>query len=204
MRLPRVGHGDTMPLHGNTVGVWSCQTLFGNSSPIICQRACVNRRIMLETNYEKIIALLDEAKVNYIIHEHEAIRTVAQVVEKLPHLAPIMVKTIAFSLKDGRIVLVAIHGKDRIDYRKVAKAVGTNRRNVRSMSPEKVLAELGYEVGSVGPFILQENVFILIDDYVSQMSAINCGSGKTTATLELSFNDLQQIAQASVHALAKE
>ena len=159
---------------------------------------------MSAANYETIIALLDAADVTYQTHEHEAIRTVDEVVEKLPHLAPIMVKTIAFSLKDGRIVLVAIHGKDRIDYRKVAKAVGTNRRNVRSMSPEEVLAELGYEVGSVGPFALQENVFVLIDAHVAQMPTLNCGSGKTTATLELSFTDLQRVTNGRVLSLAKE
>ena len=158
---------------------------------------------MTTTNYDKIIQLLEEATVPYTIHEHEAIRTVDEVVDKLPHLAPIMVKTIAFALKDGRIILVAIHGKDRIDYRKVAKAVGTNRRNVRSMSPDDVLATLGYKVGSVGPFILQENVFLLIDEHVAQMPTLNCGSGKTTATLELSFTDLQRVTDGQVLSLAR-
>lgn len=161
-------------------------------------------KIMSETNYDRIIALLDAAAVPYKIHEHEAIRTVDEVEERLPHLAPIMVKTIAFSLKDGRIVLVAIHGQDRIDYRKIAKAVSTNRRNVRSMSPEEVLAELGYEVGSVGPFALQDNVLILIDEHVAQMPTFNCGSGKTTATLELSFAGLQRVTGGQVLSLAKD
>ena len=159
---------------------------------------------MTSTNYDKIIQLLDDAKIQYIVHEHEAIRTVDEVVDKLPHLAAIMVKTIAFVLKDGRIILVAIHGKDRIDYRKVAKAVGTNRRNVRSMSPDDVLATLGYKVGSVGPFILQENVSLLIDEHVAQMPTLNCGSGKTTATLELSFTDLQRVTNGQVLSLARE
>lgn len=159
---------------------------------------------MSEANYDTIIALLEAADIPYKVHEHEAIRTVDEVEERLPHLAPIMVKTIAFALKDGRILLVAIHGKDRIDYRKVAKAVGTNRRNLRSMAPEDVLAELGYEVGSVGPFALQENVFVLIDEHVAQMPTLNCGSGKTTATLELSFASLQQATNAQVLSLAKE
>jgi Cys-tRNA(Pro)/Cys-tRNA(Cys) deacylase len=159
---------------------------------------------MSAANYDKIIALLQAAAIPYKIHEHEAIRTVEEVEERLPHLAPIMVKTIAFALKDGRIALVAIHGKDRIDYRKVAQAVGTNRRNVRSMSPEEVLAELGYEVGSVGPFALQENVFVLIDAHVAQMPTLNCGSGKTMATLELSFAGLQRVTNAQVLSLAKE
>lgn len=159
---------------------------------------------MTSSNYDKIIQLLDNANVQYVVHEHKAIRTVDEVVEKLPHLAPIMVKTIAFSLKDGRIILVAIHGKDRIDYRKVAKAVGTNRRNVRSMSPEDVFATLGYKVGSVGPFVVQENVSVLIDAHVAQMPTLNCGSGKTTATLELAFTDLQRVTNGEVLSLAKE
>ena len=158
---------------------------------------------MSEANYDAIIALLDAAAVPYKIHEHEAIRTVDDAKEKLPHLAPIMVKTIAFALKDGRIVLAAIHGQDRIDYRKVAQAVGTNRRNVRSMSPEEVLTELGYEVGSVGPFALQDNVLILIDKHVAQMPTLNCGSGKTTVTLELSFVSLHQVTGGQVLSLAK-
>ncbi|VAW33730.1 hypothetical protein MNBD_CHLOROFLEXI01-1533 [hydrothermal vent metagenome] len=75
--------------------------------------------------YEKILRLLKNYNVVYMLHEHEPVRTVADVEDKLPFLLDKMLKTVAFRLKDGRTVLAGLRGHDRIDYRKLAAAAKT-------------------------------------------------------------------------------
>ena len=128
--------------------------------------------------YEKILTLLKNQSVSYTLHKHDPVHTVAEVEAKLPFLLDKMLKTIAFRLKDGRFVLAGLRGHDRIDYRKLAAALGINRRAVASMSPQAVKAELGFEVGGVGPFALQPNVVVLFDKQLATLNTVYCGSGK--------------------------
>lgn len=153
--------------------------------------------------YAQIIELLDKQQLPYKLHEHEAITTVQDVEEKLPFLVDKMLKTIAFKMRNGRYVLTGLRGHDRLDYRKLAQALGTNRRNVTSLSPTAVEAELGFEVGGVGPFALREDVWLFFDDSLPGQDVVYFGSGKNTITIEMTFEDLLRVSDGRVVPLAK-
>jgi Cys-tRNA(Pro)/Cys-tRNA(Cys) deacylase len=153
--------------------------------------------------YDQIMGLLDTHSVAYELHDHEPVRTVAEVEAKLPFLLDKMLKTVAFRLKDGRTVLAGLRGHDRIDYRQLAAHFGVNRRAVASMSPEAVEAELGFEVGGVGPFALQPNVFVLLDEHLAELGTVYCGSGKNTVTLAIDFADLLRVNGGELMNLAR-
>ena len=153
--------------------------------------------------YEQILSLLDNHGVAYERHEHEPVQTVAEVEAKLPFLLDKMLKTVAFRVKDGRLILAGLRGHDRIDYRQLAAYCGVNRRAVASMSPEAVEAELGFEVGGVGPFALQPNVHVLLDEQLAEMSTVYCGSGRNTATLAINFADLLRVCGGELVRLAR-
>ncbi len=153
--------------------------------------------------YEEILQLLKRHGVVYQLHEHEPVHTVAEVEAKLSFLLDKMLKTVAFRLKDGRFVLAGLRGHDRIDYRKLAAALGINRRAVASMSPQAVEAELGFEVGGVGPFPLQPNVVILLDEQLTALDTVYCGSGKNNLTLAIGFADLHRVSGGQLVELAK-
>ncbi|MCP4422753.1 MAG: YbaK/EbsC family protein [Chloroflexi bacterium] len=153
--------------------------------------------------FENILILLKNHAVDYKLHEHEPVRTVAEVEAKLPFLLDKMLKTIAFRVKDGRFVLAGLRGHDRIDYRKLAAALGVNRRAVASMSPQAVKAELGFEVGGVGPFALQPNVTVLLDTQLAALGIVYCGSGKNSITFAIEFTDLLRVSGGQVVGLAK-
>lgn len=153
------------------------------------------------TVYEQILQLLDEQGVAYRLYEHEPVRTVAEVEEKLPLLLDRMLKTIAFRLRDGRYVLAGLRGHDRLSYPLLARALGVNRRDVTSLSPEAVAAELGFAVGGVGPFALREDVLVLFDGRLLDMGTVYCGSGLSTVTLAVDFADLQRITAGRVVTL---
>jgi Cys-tRNA(Pro)/Cys-tRNA(Cys) deacylase len=156
------------------------------------------------TIYDEVMQCLNAAGVAYALHRHEAVQTVADVEEKLPHLTARMLKTIAFRLRNGRYVLVGLRGYDRIDYRKLARELGINRRDVATLSPLEVAAELGFEVGGVGPFALRPDVLLLFDRRLSQMQTVFCGSGCNTETVEIVFADLLAVSHGRMADLAKE
>ena len=113
--------------------------------------------------YDKIIKRLRASSVPFIIHEHEAIHTVQEALEKTPDWVERLIKTIAFQIKDGPYVLAAVRGQSRIDYRKLAAVMGVNRRDLRSLSPSEVLSHLGVQVGGVSPFPLWKESCVIFD-----------------------------------------
>jgi len=153
--------------------------------------------------YEQILSLLNSHSVAYDLHEHEPVHTVAEVEARLPFLLDKMLKTVAFRVKDGRFILAGLRGHDRIDYRQLAAYCSVNRRAVASMSPEAVEAELGFEVGGVGPFSLQPEVIVLLDAQLAEMGTVYCGSGRNTATLSINFADLLRVSGGELINLAR-
>ncbi|HRQ39359.1 MAG TPA: YbaK/EbsC family protein [Chloroflexota bacterium] len=151
--------------------------------------------------YDQILRLLDEQGVAYTLHHHEPVRTVAEVEERLPLLLDRMLKTIAFRLRDGRYLLAGLRGHDRLSYPLLARALAVNRRDITSLSPEEVAAELGFEVGGVGPFALREDVVVLFDGRLAHMGLVYCGSGRSTVTLAVDFADLRRVTDGRVVAL---
>ncbi|MCP5101680.1 MAG: YbaK/EbsC family protein [Chloroflexi bacterium] len=138
------------------------------------------------------------------MHEHGIVRTVQEVEEMLPGFVDKMVKTIAFKKRDGRYVLVGLHGYDRIDYRKLALALGVNRRDIHSLSPQEVEADLGFEIGGVAPFALRDDITLLLDERLATFDTINCGSGTPTITIQMRFADLHRITGGILAFLCRE
>ena len=153
--------------------------------------------------YDQILTLLQNENVPFELHEHVPVRTVAEVEEKLPFLLDKMLKTVAFRVKDGRFVLAGLRGHDRIDYRQLAVYCGVNRRAIASMAPDAVEAELGFEVGGVGPFALQPEVTVLLDEQLAEMGTVYCGSGRNTTTLAIDFADLLRVCGGEMVSLAR-
>jgi len=140
--------------------------------------------------FEKIISILKKAGVSYTVHEHEPVVTVRDAEQKASAFIDGLLKTVAFRIKDSFWVLAAVRCHDRIDYRKLAAALGVNRRELRSLSPEEVQRDLGYEVGGVGPIAPREDVFTIFDENLRSAETVYFGSGKNTHTLEIKFDDL--------------
>lgn len=134
--------------------------------------------------HNEILTYLHDNEIAHSLLNHIAVRTVRDVEQALPHLLPTMVKTIAFRLKDGDLILAVVHGQDRVDYKKLAGILGVSRRAVRSLSPEQVLSDLGVEVGGVAPLPL-DGARVFVDCRVAEMDVMHTGSGLPTVTLEV-------------------
>lgn len=105
-----------------------------------------------------------------------------------------IVKTVAFRIRSGGLVLAALRGSGRVDYPRLAALVGVNRRDLAPLSPEEVREQLGVEPGSVSPVPLREDAIVFVDDDVLTIqSTIYCGIGRPDRTLEIAAADLVRL-----------
>lgn len=143
--------------------------------------------------------LLAAAGVPFVVHDHVPVATVADIVEALPFPAEAHVKTLAVDA-DGEVVLVCLRGSDRLQYGRLARALGVARDRVRPLPAERVRDELGMEPGGVCP-LADADVRCVADSAVAALDRAFCGSGRVDATLELTAADLLRIARAELAEL---
>jgi len=149
--------------------------------------------------YQRILDLLRRERIEFTLHEHEAVRTIDDAHDRAAHLVDRLIKTIVFKVKENGWVLAGVPTQARIDYRKLAAALSVNRRQLRSVAPEEVEQELGFQIGGVGPIPLQPDVRAIFDASFLSVEFVRCGSGKNTATLELRFSDLLSVTGGEIH-----
>ena len=148
-------------------------------------------------------AILRDAGIPFAVHEHTPVATVAEILVALPFSAEEHVKTLAVTA-DGRVALAALRGSDRLQYGRLARALGVGRDRVEPLSPERVREELGLEPGGVCPLVDRDDVTVLVDRRVLDLTRVFCGSGRNDATLELSPADLVAASHATVTDLAAD
>ncbi|MCC6710020.1 MAG: YbaK/EbsC family protein [Gammaproteobacteria bacterium] len=158
----------------------------------------------MPTIFENILALLAEAGVTPTVHEHAAVRTIEEAQQLAPHLVANLAKTIAFEIEPGRrVVLAAIAHHAQVDYKALSALLGCNRRALRLLPAARVEAELGFEVGGLGPFALRPDIEVVMDSALLAQSFLRCGAGVRTRTLELPVADAVRASRARVASIAR-
>ena len=147
--------------------------------------------------------ILVDARIPFTVHRHEPVATVAEIVAALPFPAEEHVKTLAFSAGDV-LVLAALRGSDRLQFGRLARALGVGRDRITALPPERVREELGLEPGGVCPLVDADDVRVLVDPQVLDAPRVFCGSGRNDATLELAPADLVTAARAVIVKLARD
>jgi Cys-tRNA(Pro)/Cys-tRNA(Cys) deacylase len=148
------------------------------------------------------VEILRDAGVPFVLHEHVPVATVAEILEALPFPAEEHVKTLALAA-DGRVVLAALRGSDRLQFGRLARAVGAGRDRIAPLPPDRVAAELGLQPGGVCP-ITDADVTVVVDEHVLELPRAFCGSGRNDATLELAPAALVRASRATVAVLAAD
>lgn len=154
--------------------------------------------------FEKIQSLLESSGSQFTLHPHPPVSTIEDAEEKVPHLTKNLLKTIVFKIKDGDWILAVVKGHDRIDYKELARAFNVNRRKIHSVSPDTVEDQLGFEVGGIGPFPVNDNIKIIMDQALTDIGMIICGSGKNTVSIEMDIKDLIQMVAPVIWRIKKE
>jgi Cys-tRNA(Pro)/Cys-tRNA(Cys) deacylase len=149
------------------------------------------------------VEILEAAGVEFVLHEHVPVATVAEILMALPFPAEEHVKTLAFTA-GGNVVLASLRGSDRLRFGQLARAIGVGRDTISPLSPERVRDELGLEPGGVCPLVDRADVTVLFDRRVLDLPRAFCGSGRNDATLELAPADLAAASGAKVVELSAD
>lgn len=158
----------------------------------------------MSTIFEDILALLSAAGITPTVHQHPAVRTIEEAQRLAPHLIDNLAKTIAFEIEPGpRIVLAAVAHHAQVDYKALSSLLGCNRRALRLLPAAQVEAELGFEVGGLGPFAVRPDIEVVMDSALLAQSFVRCGAGVRTRTLELSVADAVRASRARVATIAR-
>lgn len=153
--------------------------------------------------FNQILKLLQESGLNFHLHAHTEVCTIEQARQRVPHLTRHLIKTIVFQIKNGRWVLAAVDKDCRIDYKKLADALGTKRTALRSIAPDQVTKALGFQVGGVGPFPVRDEIQVVADVQLQGIGSVFCGSGINTQTIEMDMDDLIALSRAVVAPITK-
>ncbi len=88
--------------------------------------------------FQKVHSILNHSGVDFKLHYHDPVVTVAQAYAIVPHLTVNLIKTVVFQIKDGPWILAAVNGDDRIHYKYLADVFDVNRKLIRAVSPPEV------------------------------------------------------------------
>ncbi len=154
--------------------------------------------------YKQIMRLLTDSGTDYRLHTHEPVCTVAEANAKVPHLTHNLIKTIVFKIKQGKWILAAVSKNDRIDYKKLADALGVKRTDLRSIPPARVTEALGFQVGGIGPFPIHADIQIITDAGLQGVGRVFCGGGMNTRTVEIDMDAIIRLSRAITAPIVKE
>ena len=101
-------------------------------------------------------------------------------------------------------VLVSVFATSRVDYKKLAAALGVKRDALRQPAAADVERELGYIIGGVAPFAPDDTVTVLLDAALTGHETVYCGAGRPGRTLEIAPADLLTASGGRVADIAKD
>ncbi|WP_078841156.1 aminoacyl-tRNA deacylase [Streptomyces acidiscabies] len=147
-------------------------------------------------------AVLDADGCAYTVHEHAAAHSVAER-QALPFPWSHAVKTLAFTAPDIPLLLVALRAEDRVDFARLAAAIGTGRSRLRTADADLLAAE-GLIPGGVPPVSHRAGVPCLIDTAVTEPDrTVYCGAGSADHTLQIDSAVLARLPRAQVTPVAR-
>jgi prolyl-tRNA editing enzyme YbaK/EbsC (Cys-tRNA(Pro) deacylase) len=152
--------------------------------------------------FDKILELLDNNKIEYVVHEHSAIPNVATAINVVDFDLDRCLKTLAFEYNDN-IIFVCLPAMSKLDYAKLSKGLGINRQDIK-MLDGAMLASLRFGDGGVAPFKINNSIKVLFDDSIQPNTIVYCGSGVSTKTIEINSSKLFEINNATILDLQKK
>ncbi len=147
--------------------------------------------------FDAIKKLLDEKNIVYVIHQHDKVYTVDDVKRKVDYDYTCGFKTLAFVV-NADYYFVVINALDKVDYKKLASAMGVKRKAIRLAKLDELASKFAYDLGGLSPIPLDSTIKVLFDKKISQISRVYCGVGDNDKSLEISNEDLIKISSGIV------
>lgn len=157
-----------------------------------------------DTTFLRLEKVVRQSGVPFVLHAHEPTRTMEEAARNLTFELTRIVKTVAFGVRTGGIVLAALRGTCRVAYPRLAALLGCTRRDLAPLAPEEVTTALGVMPGSVSPVSFGDGAVIYVDeDVLAIVPTLYCGIGRPDRTLEIAPTDLVRLAGGRTGVFSK-
>jgi prolyl-tRNA editing enzyme YbaK/EbsC (Cys-tRNA(Pro) deacylase) len=97
-------------------------------------------------------------------------------------------------------VLVITSGDTRVKSSRLKQATGL-KGQVRLPAPDEVIRYTGYAPGAVSPFLLPDNLPVLIDDSLKRFKVVYPAAGSCNSAVALDFTGLKTLSKGQVAAV---
>ena len=140
---------------------------------------------------EKIIGMLEDAKVAYEIVEHEPVYTNPAMAEALNVSEAETVKSLVLKTKEGNMIVLVLPGNKKVDWKQAAAGAGTKK--VSFAKPENVSEAVGCEVGCVPPFGHMTEIPIYMDPDLTKKNFVYFNPGVHDKSFKVKAWDLKKL-----------
>ena len=149
----------------------------------------------------KLKEYLDKNSVNYVLHRHSAVFTVAESSgnEEINKIPGLRCKTLFLKDESGIFYLVGMPGAKRLDIKKLEKHLSVKK--LRFASEEELEREIKLKAGSVSIFgaINSSSVMLIIDKDVWSAITVCFHPNINTETLEIKHENLERYYRSLVN-----
>jgi len=101
-------------------------------------------------------------------------------------------KSLSFIVQNRPILIIAA-GDVKIDNKKYKKEFGMK---ARMMMPDEVRELIGYEIGGVCPFGVNDNVEVYLDESLKRFETIYPACGSSNSAIQMTSRELEEISRA--------
>ena len=150
---------------------------------------------MINTDERELYYILEQLGIKYIRYEHKPVYTVEEADNLDIDIPGQHCKNLFLRNKKGNIhYLIIADSEKQIDLKSLSKQIGST--GLSFASEERLYKHLGLKPGAVTPFGLindiEKNVIVLIDKKLTDKSIVNFHPNVNTATISVSYNDLER------------
>jgi prolyl-tRNA editing enzyme YbaK/EbsC (Cys-tRNA(Pro) deacylase) len=163
--------------------------------------------------YAKVLELLKLHHVPLDIRQHSPVRTIKDLQSVLTVPTQQMAKSVlvAVDRRDAapvsaaaELFLCCVPANRSLSLGKLAKLLQRPRRQIRLASQIEVEERTGFLVGSIPPFGMPAHIPVIVDEGITSLRYIWCGTGKATESLRLSIDDLRRLSACTEGDISKD
>ena len=150
--------------------------------------------------FDRLVALLAEAKAKFRVFEHEAEGQTERASVIRGHRSDQAAKAMVLDLRGGgtgrQHVLAVLPGSRKLDFGAVAALF--EARKCRFASPQTAQRLTGCVMGSVPPFALNPDLAIVVDQNLLENDTLFFNAGRLDCSIELDTQDWLAVANPRV------
>ena len=149
---------------------------------------------MKNNDKTNVMRVLDGRKISYAVHTYEPDATMSgqEIAALLNEDADKVFKTLVTQGKSGQYYVFVVPVKEELDLKKAAKAAG--EKAVSMIKQKELLPLTGYVHGGCSPIGMKKQFPTFIHETAKQHEKIMVSAGKVGFQIELSPDDLAEIA----------